>query len=214
MQNAKLKKQNFKREFSAGCVVFKKIIIRNSKLTIRFLLGKHSGYHKWVLPKGLIEKGEKGWQTAIRETEEEMAVKARPISRKPIQQIQYVYYADLKNNIHSQSIRRVQRYQEQGARKTKVFKSVNFYLAEYVSGDPQNHGWEMSEASWFSFKEAHQKLAFPGEREALKQGWKMIKKRKKRANVGAWLLSLAQEAEKLKIKGPKDLSLTIDSYLY
>lgn len=162
-----MKTQNSKKEFSAGCVVYKKVSSRTT-----FLIGKHSGYRKWVLPKGLIEKGEKGWQTAVRETAEEMAVKARPISRKPIQQIQYVYYADLKNN--HPPLRRVAKYQESGGKRTRIFKTVSFYLAEHVSGDPKNHGWEMSEAGWFSFKEAHQKLAFPGEREALKQAQKML----------------------------------------
>ena len=73
-------KKTFKQEFSAGLVVFKKyqsIKYQVSKYKVKFLLGKHSGYNKWVLPKGLIEKGELGWQTALRETEEEMGVKAK-----------------------------------------------------------------------------------------------------------------------------------------
>lgn len=41
-----------------------------------------------------------------------------------------------------------------------------------------------------------------------------LKKAKKQENSGDWLLSLAKEAEKLKIKGPKDLSSSIDKYLY
>ena len=45
-----------KREFSAGGVVFKKLSVLSSQFSVVFLLGKHSGYHKWVLPKGLIEK--------------------------------------------------------------------------------------------------------------------------------------------------------------
>jgi len=156
-----------KKEFSAGCVVFKK-----TSSVVVFLIGKHSGYHKWVLPKGLIEKNEKSWQTALRETEEEMSVKVRLVSKKPIHKVQYVYYADLKNN--HPSIRRVAKYQESGGKKTKIFKTVSFYLAEYVSGDPKNHGWEMSEAGWFSFKEALKKLAFPGEKEALRKAKEII----------------------------------------
>jgi len=156
-----------KKEFSAGCVVFKK-----TSSVVVFLIGKHSGYHKWVLPKGLIEKNEKSWQTALRETEEEVAVKACLVSKKPIHKVQYVYYADLKNN--HPSIRRVAKYQESGGKKTKIFKTVSFYLAEYVSGDPKNHGWEMSEAGWFSFKEALKKLAFPGEKEALRKAKEII----------------------------------------
>jgi len=207
-----------KREFSAGCVVYKK----SPKGTF-FLIGKHSGYHKWVLPKGLIEKGEHDWQTAIRETEEEMGVKAKLINKKPIHKVQYFFYADLKklkikneklkiaiqNSKLNKPTRRVEKYQEQGGKKTKIFKTASFYLAKYVSGNPEDHDWEMEEAGWFKFGEALEKMAFPGEKEALKKAPKMIKE-----NSGNWLLSLAKEAEKLKIKGPKDLSSGLDKYLH
>src|SRR3989304_7357914 len=97
-------KSSFKREFSAGGVVYRnpQTPLRqhsgqaNSKFQIKWLIGKHSGYHKWVLPKGLIEKGEQGWETALREVEEEMGVKARLVFQKPIHRVQYVYFADFK----------------------------------------------------------------------------------------------------------------------
>lgn len=143
-----LARDTMKREFSAGCVVYKK-----TPKGLFFLIGKHSGYHKWVLPKGLIEKGEHGWQTAVRETEEEMGVKAKLMSKKPIHKVQYFYYAD----------------------KIKVFKTVSFYLGEHVAGDPKNHDWEMEEAGWYPFKEALKKMAFDGEKETLKKAKKMIK---------------------------------------
>ena len=38
--------------------------------------------------------------------------------------------------------------------EVRVFKTVSFYLAEYLSGDPKNHGWEMSESGWFTYEEA------------------------------------------------------------
>lgn len=168
------KKLTFKREFSAGTVVFK-------KSPLKFLLGKHSGYHKWVLPKGLIEKEEKGYQAAIRETEEEMGIKARLVSEKPIYKEEYFYIADFKKPLspetiqfendkkQDQSTRRVAKYQEKGGGKTRVFKTVSFYLAEYESGDPKNHGWEMSEAGWFTYEEALEKMAFDGEKEVLRK---------------------------------------------
>jgi len=196
-----------KREFSVGGVVFKKLKIKNKKLKIVFLLGKHSGYHKWVLPKGLVEEGERSWQTAIRETEEEMGVKTRPVIEKPIHVEKYVYYADYKpqpkisnskflisNQIpsskfkgskqsnngtmeqfnNSRSSRRVLKYQEEGGSKVKVFKTVTFYLLEYVSGDPKEHGWEMSEAGWFAYDEALNIMSFAGEKEALKKAYRII----------------------------------------
>lgn len=36
----------------------------------------------------------------------------------------------------------------------------------------------------------------------------------KKKNVGSWLLSLAKEAERRGIKGPKDLATNMDKYLY
>jgi 8-oxo-dGTP pyrophosphatase MutT (NUDIX family) len=195
-----------KREFSSGGVVYKKVKIPafgsgrstlpirpcsapdpsagKQKLKILFLLGKHSGYHKWVLPKGLIEPGEKDWQTALRETEEEMGVKARLVREKPIYKEKYFYYADLikvkspsqrlvglwpKNSKIDEDTRRVIKYQEAGGGKTKIFKTVTFYLMEYFSGGPLAHGWEMEEAGWFDEENALKIMAFEGEKEALKK---------------------------------------------
>lgn len=101
MKNLKTKSKNsklpFKREFSAGGVVFKKLKAKNSKLKTLWLIGKHSGYHKWVLPKGLIEKGERGFETAVRETEEEMGIKGRVLLKKPIHKEQYWFVAKYNN---------------------------------------------------------------------------------------------------------------------
>lgn len=153
-----------KREFSSGAVVFKKN---------KFLLGKHSGYHKWVLPKGLIEKGEESRQTALRETEEEMGIKAKIILTKPIHIEEYFYFADFKEK--ENNTRRVAIYQEQGGGKTKVFKTVTFYLMEYVSGDPKNHGWEMEDAGWFEYSQALKLMSFTGEKKALQKAFKLLK---------------------------------------
>jgi 8-oxo-dGTP pyrophosphatase MutT (NUDIX family) len=194
MINNQLPMTKVKREFSAGGVVYKR---ENGKLF--FLLGKHSGYHKWVLPKGLIEAGEKGIETAIRETEEEMGVKARLVNDKPIHNTTYFYWADLKKVKSQKSVpqrqvaeeatkvkstiqnakvdtntRRVIKYQEQGGGKTKVFKTVTFYLLEYVAGDPKNHGWEMEEAGWFTAQEALERMSFEGEKEALGKAQQLL----------------------------------------
>jgi len=173
-------------EFSAGCVVFKKCKIQNAEFKIRYLLGKHSGYHKWVLPKGLIEDGEKGQQTALRETKEEMGVEAKLVDEKLIHKVKYFFYADLKKNVKQETedgkqrnedrrTRRVEKYQEEGGTKVKVFKTVYFYLAKYLSGNPEkNHGWEMEKAGWFCFEKALDLMAFDGEKEALKKARKKI----------------------------------------
>jgi len=178
--------KNLKREFSSGCVVYRRekrenIGAKNAKIT--FLLGKHSGYHKWVLPKGLIEKGETSQQAAIRETKEEMGVDCRLVQAKPISLEEYFYYADLKeakpktkikNPQENKATRRVVKYQESGGRKTKIFKTVTFYLAEAVAGDPQEHGWEMEDAGWFNYQEALKIMAFKQEKEVLEKAFQIV----------------------------------------
>jgi len=169
-----------KQEFSAGGVVFKQLKSKD-KITTVFLLGKHSGYHKWVLPKGLIEAGETQEQTAIRETEEEMGVKAKIVKPKPISIEKYTYTADYKkvSNISleaPETTRRVKQYQESGGNSVIVTKTVTFYLMEWVSGDPVNdHGWEMSEANWFDFDKCMEMMGFDGEKEALIKAINFIK---------------------------------------
>jgi len=160
-----------KKEYSAGGVVYKK-----TSQGLKFVLGKHSGYHKWVLPKGLIEPGEQPEQTAVRETEEEMGIKTRLVGKRPIHKDTYIYYADLKNQSEQkESTRRVKKYQEQGGGKTKVEKTVTFYLLTHISGEPEkDHGWEMSQAGWFDYHQALEKLAFKGEKTALKKAWQKL----------------------------------------
>lgn len=180
-----------KREFSAGGVVYKETRNQESKVRRVWLIGKHSGYRKWVLPKGLIEKGEKGVGAAVRETEEEMGVRAKVVGDQPIHKEEYWFVAsyDEKSEVRSPSnsagrqksgenkredtpVRRVKVYQEdpilkKSGNKFKVFKTVSFYLMKYVSGDPRDHDWEMSEAGWYEYNKAIKKLEFEGEREAL-----------------------------------------------
>ena len=202
--SSKKLKLPFKREFSAGGCVYKKIQesrIKN-KESVVWLVGKHSGYHKWVLPKGLIEKGEKGVETAVRETKEEMGVEARVVVKKPIYKEQYWFVAtlggkkqDTKNPTSflaelrgagkkkgKKPIRRVKVYQEDpgfeesGEEKIKIFKTVSFYLMEYVSGEPGDHGWEMSDAGWYVYEKVMDMLAFDGEKEALRKAVETVGK--------------------------------------
>jgi len=174
-----------KQEYSAGGVVYQKFQIPNSKYQIKWLIGKHSGYHKWVLPKGLIEEGERGMEAAVRETEEEMGVKARVIGERPIHKEEYWFVATLDKKVNSgkqkdKPIRRVKVYQEEPGfgeskeEKVRVLKTVSFYLMEYESGDPEDHDWEMEDAGWYGFEEAVEMLAFAGERAALDKAREMV----------------------------------------
>jgi 8-oxo-dGTP pyrophosphatase MutT (NUDIX family) len=158
-----------KHENSAGGVVYKKLQVTSDKSQVFWLLGKHSGYHKWVLPKGLIESGETSLQAALREVEEEMGVKAKALDDTPIHKVEYSFMADYGEIGKSFGPeRRVAIYEESGGKQMRVEKQVEFFLMEYVSGDIKDKSWEMEDVGWYSYDEAMGLLAFEGEKEALK----------------------------------------------
>ena len=166
-------KQTIIEEKSAGGVVF----CKNSEGYL-FLIGKHSGYHKWVLPKGLVEKGESQMEAAVREVEEEVGVKAKIVDLAPLKLIEYDYFADMgeiinKNPHTDDTVRRVMRYQEGGGAKTRVHKQVVFYLMEMES-DLGSVGWEMENRKWISYEDGVRSLAFETEREVFKVAGKIL----------------------------------------
>jgi 8-oxo-dGTP pyrophosphatase MutT (NUDIX family) len=160
-------------EKSAGGVVFRKTGDRHE-----FLIGEHSGYHKWVLAKGLVERGESALEAAIREVAEEVGVEAKIVDLTPIKTIEYYYFADLEEKMGidakgGESERRVGKYQEEGGAKTRIHKQVIFYLME-MEKDLGSAGWEMSERKWVSFEEGMKLLAFETEREVFEAARKAL----------------------------------------
>jgi len=141
------KQSKFKREFSAGGAVYKK----DGDKTL-WLVCKHSGYHKWVLPKGLMEEGESGPTTAEREIEEECGIKAKVIAKIPDPE-KYIY------TLNGQ----------------KIFKVVTYFLMEYISGDIADHDWEMEEVEWLPFDEALVRLNFHGAKQVLAKAKALLK---------------------------------------
>lgn len=129
-------------EHSAGGVVYRCFATRHAPRAILWLICKHSGYHKWTLPKGIVEEGEKPEKTAIREVKEETGVTAK-ILKKIIPDVRYTY---TKNDI-------------------LVNKRVEFFLMEYVSGDIKNHGWEMEKVKWATEEEVLRVLGFDAEKQ-------------------------------------------------
>jgi len=151
---------NSKSEFSAGGAVFRKRKTKNEKLKTEWLVCKHSGYHKWVLPKGLVEKGEGLEETAVREVGEECGIKAKIIAKIPEPE-KYIY---TMNNV-------------------KIFKMVNYFLMEYVSGDMVNHDFEMEDVGWFRFEEAVEKLNFHGAKVVLEKARKLLIEKEKQLKL-------------------------------
>ena len=152
-------------EHSAGGVVY--------RAKYEFLLGKHSGYHKWVLPKGHLEKGETVAETAVREVREELGVAARIVGGKPIKTIDYWFYEDPDES--GETTRTVARYQEQGGKKIRIHKKVDFFLMEAVEDGVR--GWEMEQKRWVSYEEGMKLLAFETEKEVFEVAGKALRLR-------------------------------------
>jgi predicted NUDIX family NTP pyrophosphohydrolase len=48
-----------------------------------------------------------------------------------------------------------------------VFKTVHFYLCDYVSGSTDDHDHEVEEARWMPLGEARTALSYSGERDLI-----------------------------------------------
>jgi 8-oxo-dGTP pyrophosphatase MutT (NUDIX family) len=98
-----------------------------------------------ALPKGGRRRGETPEQAAAREVREETGVNVTV--REPLGDVDYWY--------------------RRGGRR--VFKTVHFFLCEFVSGSTDDHDHEVDEARWIPLQEARTVLSFPGERELIER---------------------------------------------
>jgi 8-oxo-dGTP pyrophosphatase MutT (NUDIX family) len=132
-----------KREFSAGGVLVRRMQGRWWLAAIS--PRRDDGKMVWALPKGLIDPGERGEDTAIREVHEETGVEGR-VERK-LGDVRYVYTW----------------------RGERVFKVVSFFLLRPVRGKlgdlPPGMEIEVAEVRWVSLDEAPRLLSYGGERE-------------------------------------------------
>jgi 8-oxo-dGTP diphosphatase len=130
-----------KQETSAGGVVYRTVAGK-----IEVLICKHSGYHKWVLPKGLIEKGEEPEDTAVREVQEEVGVTAHIVDDLGEPE-SYVYMLQHQ----------------------RIFKKVYYFLMEYDSGEETAHDFEMEDVQWVSLDEAIEMMGYEGAKKILER---------------------------------------------
>jgi 8-oxo-dGTP pyrophosphatase MutT (NUDIX family) len=131
-----------KREFSAGGVLVRRLHGRWWLAAIR-PNGKPEGV--WALPKGLIDPGETGAATALREVAEETGVEGTLLEK--LGDVRYVY--------------------SRGGER--IFKVVSFFLLRYRSGRigelPAGMELEVAEARWLPLDGAPRLLAYGGERQ-------------------------------------------------
>jgi 8-oxo-dGTP diphosphatase len=99
----------------------------------------------WGLPKGLIEKGEKPLDAALREVREESGLQGE--READLGYIEY-WYRDAESDV-------------------LYHKFVDYYLLRYTGGDVADHGWEVDEARWFPIDEAMATISYENERKVL-----------------------------------------------
>jgi 8-oxo-dGTP pyrophosphatase MutT (NUDIX family) len=97
------------------------------------------------LPKGGPQPGESGEETATREVREETGVNAAV--REPLGDVNYWY--------------------RRGGRR--VYKTVHFYLFDFVSGSTDDHDHEVEDARWMPLADARTALSYPGERALIER---------------------------------------------
>ena len=130
-------KPPLEREFSAGGLVVRRMRGRPYIAAVRVKEGT-----VLALPKGHIEPGEGGAETAVREVREETGLESRLVEK--LDDIRYWYTRD-------------------GAR---VLKVVSFFLLAYRSGSVRDYQREeVDGAEWIPLEDAPDRLAYRGEKE-------------------------------------------------
>jgi 8-oxo-dGTP diphosphatase len=99
----------------------------------------------WGLPKGMIEKGEKPLEAALREVREESGLRGESVA--DLGYIEY-WYRDSET-------------------KVLYHKFVHYYLLRWLEGDVADHGWEVDEARWFPIEKAMDTISYENERKVL-----------------------------------------------
>jgi 8-oxo-dGTP pyrophosphatase MutT (NUDIX family) len=131
-----------KREFSAGGVLVRRLRGRWMVAAIR---PRRPGPAVWALPKGHIDPGERGEETALREVAEETGAHGRSLGK--LGDVRYVYTWEGE----------------------RIFKVVSFFLVRYEGGRlgdlPEAFRHEVAEVRWLPLDEAPRLLAYGGERD-------------------------------------------------
>ena len=140
-----------KREFSAGGVLVRRLEGRWMMAAIR-PGGKPEGV--WALPKGRIDEGERGEETALREVAEETGAHGRSLGK--LGDVKYWFNWDGE----------------------RIFKVVSFFLVRYEGGRlgdvPEAFRHEVAEVRWLPLEDAPQLLAYRGERDMAQKAWERL----------------------------------------
>lgn len=135
---------NFKRETSAGGIVFKK-----NDEGVTWLIVQLSVHNGWGFPKGHVGdkvKDETREEAALREVKEEGGIITSIINTEPIK-IEYMYRRG----------------------DFLIKKAVYYFLMKYKSGDIKNHDWEIGDIKFVPTDETRKKLSYKSDKEAFEK---------------------------------------------
>lgn len=104
----------------------------------------------WQFPKGHLDKDETTKQAALREVKEEGGVEAEII--KKIGVSKYIFSFE----------------------KEKIFKIVTLFMMKYISGDPKDHDFEVTEAKWVDPEAALNMLTFKTDKSLLEKAIELM----------------------------------------
>jgi 8-oxo-dGTP pyrophosphatase MutT (NUDIX family) len=139
------------REHSAGGVVVRRA---SEGLVVAAIQPQGRPEGHWVLPKGLVEPGERPLEAAVREVREETGLRAEPLQKLPPSR--YIY--------------------RRGSER--VFKLVEWWLMRPLDGEigeiDQAMRVEVADARWLPLDDALQLLAYPGERALLEPARELL----------------------------------------